>query len=197
MRRRIATEGGDEHIGVKGGLSVRAPASRTGSNGGNHDPSSGHSPMESVGTRPPRGRPPSSGLRHRAPAMMCLSSPNAAQRAGASQRKVVTSTPVSRGCGPVVGYRGNKARQHVRPPRSSRPSGNDPHRHARGERRDQVRAHSKYTCPPSSPSAMRPFIGERDATRGRSATEGGDERANLPRWNDTGPVTLCLLISCA
>ena len=45
-RGRIATEGGDVRGGVKRALSVRAPASRTGSNCGNLDALGGHSTAE-------------------------------------------------------------------------------------------------------------------------------------------------------
>jgi hypothetical protein len=49
---------------------------------------------------------------------------------------------------------------------------------ASGERRDQGRARSTMTHPAASIAGHdAPPIGERAATRGRSATEGGDERA--------------------
>jgi hypothetical protein len=52
-RGRIATKGGDEHAGVKSPLSVPAPASRTGSNGGNLLTGGGHRPPRQVGQNPP------------------------------------------------------------------------------------------------------------------------------------------------
>jgi hypothetical protein len=62
-----------------------------------------------------------------------------------------------------------------------------PNRHARGERRDQGRARWSMTHPSTfvAGNAAR-FIGERAATRGRIATEGGDERALASRTGSNG-----------
>jgi hypothetical protein len=56
-----------------------------------------------------------------------------------------------------------------------------PHRNARGERRDQGRA--RASVHPSAYVARRdtPLIGDRAATCGRGASEGGDERASAKR----------------
>jgi hypothetical protein len=61
-----------------------------------------------------------------------------------------------------------------------------PHRRARGERRDQGRARSSVHSAAHVARHDAPPIGERTATRGRSATGGGDERALASRTGSSG-----------
>ena len=82
---------------------------------------------------------------------------NAARRAGAAQWKVAMSTPVDRRL--PASYTGT-------------PAANDATRGAHARR---------YTPTAVAAGNDAPLIGERAATRGRSATEGGDERVGVER----------------
>jgi hypothetical protein len=103
---------------------------------------------------------------------------NAPQRAGVLQRKVAMNTRCEEG---VVGSSFGLANRtaHVSP------------RKARGERRDQGRARSSVHPVAFVAGTDAPRIGERAATRGRIAMEGGDKHvrceASAFRSNSGGP----------
>jgi hypothetical protein len=101
------TEGGDGRAGVKSDLSVRAPASRTGSNSGNH-PLVPLDRLKHVGQHTARtskaalarGNWMSISRPHAAASVAGHDAPlidERAQRAGASRPKVAMSAPVGRG----------------------------------------------------------------------------------------------------
>jgi hypothetical protein len=166
-RDGAVSEGGDQ---PQGASSVRVPASRTGLTGNCREPLAsveGRKPGRQDHHAQPGSRfsplalyaptsSPGNGARR--------SSANAPQRVSAAQRRVAMSAPVRKAA--------------VRSSASSHSScelASVPDRNARAERRDPGRARSSVLSPVSVARHDAPLLGERAATRGRVATEGGDE----------------------
>jgi hypothetical protein len=146
-RGRSATESGDERAGVKKALSVRAPASRTGSNGENRGPLAGIRPTEARRHSRPAGSRRS--LRQRTTPKR----PRRATRPGT--RTLMDDLPA---------VRGRAGRRHVGTP--------PPDLEINGGWLSASRPHLSAAVVGNDA----PLIGEHAATRGRIAVEGGDER---------------------